>query len=761
MKKSFEFMDNGQSVNIYEINVPRPWMNYLWNDDGYMTKVSHVGASNGSYRSPENIVSNLCEEDSKFFYLRDDENNVSWSPTYYPLNTSLDEFHCTHNLSYTRMYSLKDGIASNLTVVLPRKGTYEIWKLEISNITDRSRKISVFATTRWDVEGFKHPKYFYNKSTMTCEFNDKLNGVFAKADHLNAPHKRFKAFISSSEQIFAYDSMVRQFYGGGAGSFHKPITVVEGLDCKNSNSMLWDSGGILQNKLEIQPGETKTIFFSMGFCESLEEALEYKSNQNEEFFLNQIKMTSDFWNEIINKCYIETPDTRVNNVMNIWAKKQMIFCRFGKKGVRDNMQIADGLLQIWPEGGRAEILEVISHQFKDGHTVLCWDPYDDTHYSDQPIWLVMGVSGYIKETGDFSILNEIVPYEDGGSGTVWEHLKAGLNLKLNDTGEHGICKLRYADWNDALQIISDPEAESVFVSMGVCYMLSEIAEIAKRIGETEFAEDCLQNHNKVAENINKVAWEGEHYTGLFYKCGELGSRRSYGSKMFANPQTWAIMGKVVTEEKLPSLLKAMDKNLEHEFGLPVNWPPYEGDMHILGRQGSYPPGVYENGGVYCHATGFALVANGMARRGDVAYRLLSKIIPDAPNNPSIKSGAEPYVFTNSYFTSKTLYGVSTGSWMTGTSVWCFKGLVEWILGVRRTYEGLMVDPQLPTGWKKVKVKRSFRGSIYNIEIENPDNVTSGKINIIVDGLEYSSQVLPVFSDGKEHSVKVYIQNENL
>jgi len=755
MTKQYSFINHGRSVAIHTPVPPRQWLNYLWNDDGYLAAISQQGSGESRYLTADMQLEKMSERRTRFLYLRDDDTNVSWNPGFAPLYTALDEYVCEHSLAFTELRSKKNGITAALRFAVPDKGLHEIWRLTLTNTSDKPRKLSSFAVMDMDLTGeFPQPRYYHNGSFTTMTFEEKLNGIFGWANNPYAPHDKYKGYLASSLKVDAYDCSTTAFTGGDS-SFSHPLTVIEGRDCSNSTTVYDCRTAVLQNKITLQPGETKVIYFTSGFCSSIDDA---RASIDSAFapghFDAIITKSEAYWSSIIDHCAIETPDEKVNNIMNLWVKKQMIFCRVGKKGVRDNMQIADGVLQIWPEGGRAEILDVLSHQFKDGHTVLTWHPYDDTYYSDQPIWLVMGVAGYIKESGDAAILNEIVAYQDGGSGTVWEHLIAGLNLKLTDVGPNGLCKLRFADWNDALNCYTDENAESVFVTAGLGYILKEMAELADFIGKKDFAADCRAKHATVMATINKVAWMGEYYSMVHHKDGIIGGPDSEQSKIYINPQTWSILGEVVPSERLPLVMKSMDEKIEHEFGLPVNWPPYQKNSPTIGRMGAFPPGVGENGGAYCHATGFGIVANAKIGRGDVALRLLKKIMPDSEYNPSSVSGAEPYVFTNAYATSKFRYGWSTQSWMTGTSVWCFKGLVEGILGVQRGYAGLTIDPSLPSNWKQAKVTRKYRGATYAIELSNPKGLQKGQLAITVDGKAVDSNILPVFKDGKTHEVKV-------
>lgn len=757
MSKLYSFTNEGRSVIIHTPVPPRPWLNYLWNEEGYQSNVSQTGSGDSKYLTPEMQLETMSEKPSRYFYLRDDDANASWCPGFGPLYTELDSYECEHSISYSEIRSSKDGISAAIRYFVPRKGLHEVWKVTIKNDSSKVRKVSFFPLVDMDLAGeFPQPRYYHNGTFTTMLFSEEINGIYAFTSNPYAPHNKYKGFLASSEKVTAFDCSATKFLGGDISVSH-PMTLLEGRDCSNSENISDKKTAVLQNKVTLQPGESKEITYCLGFCSSLEDAAKTVSEVFAENYLEDaLKETDDYWDKVINNCWLETPDEKVNNLMNIWVKKQMIFCRVGKKGVRDNMQIADGVLQLWPEGGRTEILDVLSHQFKDGHTVLTWFPYDDTYYSDQPIWLVMGVTGYIKETGDYSILDEVVAYQDGGEGTVWEHLMAGLNLKETDLGPNGLCKLRFADWNDALNVYTDENAESVFVTMGLGYMLKELAELAVRIGKEDFAARCREKHNEVMRKVNEVAWTGEYYSMVLHKDGVIGGPESEGSKIYINPQTWGILGEMIPEERMPLVIKSMDEKIEHDFGLPVNWPPYEKHNYTIGRMGGFPYGIYENGGAYCHATGFGIVANAKIGRGNTALRLLKKIMPDSELNPSANSGAEPYVFTNCYFTNPRRYGWSSMSWMTGTSVWCFKGIVEGILGVQRGYEGLTIDPCMPSNWDEAKVVRKFRGATYSIKISNPKGLEKGVPSIIVDGKALDSNVLPVFEDGNVHEVEVVL-----
>ena len=393
------------------------------------------------------------------------------------------------------------------------------------------------------------------------------------------------------------------------------------------------------------------------------------------------------------------------------------------------------------------------HQFRDGHAVLTWYPYDDTRYSDQPFWIIWAVCELIKETGDFSILHTELEWQDGGKATVLEHVKAAVDCLIRDKGENGLVKIYFAVWNDALNITTDPDAESVMLSHQFALALKELAALMEQIGDAEYAAFLHEQRDILVRDINEKAWDGSWYMRALSKVENIGSQQSQGSKKYLNAQSWAVLGDVVPEDRLPSVVAAVD-SMEHDFGFPLNQPPYTEYSPNTGRMSGMLPGEFENGGVYCHATGFKILMDCKLGRGTEAIRTLKKIMPDSEKNPCSQSGAEPYVFTNCYSTHPKYYGKSYWSWITGTSAWAMMYPYEGILGVKRDYAGLRLQPNFPADWESARMTRSFRGADYVIEYRNPDRLEKGNPVITVDGKPLEGNILPDFRDGKEHLVEV-------
>ena len=508
---------------------------------------------------------------------------------------------------------------------------------------------------------------------------------------------------------------------------------------------------MLQHKLSLLPGERREIRLVFGVSESIEEAQEAAAMYTTEDAQSAaLKKAEAAYREKYAALSVQTPDEKLNRIMNLWLKKQVDFCIVGKKGVRDNLQIAVALLNYRPEKAKAEILECLRHQFRDGHAVLTWYPYDDTRYSDQPFWIIWAVCQLLKETGDKSILDLPIEWQDGGEASVLDHVKAAVRRLLDDRGRNGLVRIYFADWNDALNIPPEEEAESVMLSEQFCLALSELKALMRWIGDEEYAAFCQKAYDEMKAAINRAAWDGGWYCRALAPTENIGSKDSSGSKIYLNAQTWAVLGDVVPEDRLPVLLSAVD-GLERDFGFPLNDPPYRGYDPMAGRMSGMLPGLFENGGVYCHASAFKILMDCALGRGDDALRTLKKIMPDSEKNPSARSGAEPYVFTNCYSTHPKYYGRSYQSWTTGTSAWSLMGLYEGILGVKRDFGGLRIEPAFPSDWEHAELKRRFRGADYVIHYRR-----TGEKSITVDGRQIEGTLLPDFRDGKTHLIEVHI-----
>lgn len=750
--KPYHYSDNNDSVIIDSTDLPKDWSNYLWSEKGYIGRFTQAGHGE-SYHIDE--MANLCELNSgktRYIYFRDDESNICWNSGESPLMEKVEEYKCLHNIAYTRISSRKEAIRTSVRYFVPTSAYHEIWTINIINDSDKIRNLSIFSVVDFCLEGFNYPRYHEMFRTLHAGYQQELNGIFCKSGHHYAPHERYNAFLASSEKIVASDAHLKKFTGG-TGSYARPKMLLSGGNCTNSRRTCYDTGAVLQNKVMLRPGESKEMHFIFGMTDSLKGAIH---TIKDTFLPGKINALLNDTIENIRKKYsgisCQTPDVRINQLMNNWVKKQVDFCIVGKKGVRDNAQIASALLMYRPEKARQEILEILRHQYKSGNAVLTWLPLDETRYSDQPFWIVWSVTELIKETGDFSVLDEIVEYQDGGVGSVYEHLKAGINRLLEDRGKNGLVRIFFADWNDALNVLDDPEAESVMLTEQFCLALKEMVELTAKVGDKTYSDFLQEKYTGIKAVLNEKSWDGEWYVRALSEKGNIGSKSSSGSNIYLNPQVWALLSEIHDPTQEESILKAID-GMEHDFGFPINMPPYDFYTHHTGRMSLMAPGLFENGGVYCHASAFKVMMDGKMGRGDEALRTLRKIIPDSNLNPYHQSETEPYVFTNCYSTNPDAFGKADRSWITGTSAWCMKAIYEGILGVYKDYDGLRIAPALPKNWKSAMVKRVFRNCTYMIHFSKSGRL-SGKV--LVNGQDFIGIHLPVGNAGDSFNIEVFV-----
>lgn len=753
----YEFAQDRNACVIYDPRTPRHWYNYLWNELGYCAQVSQTGHGRSYHLNEKADICMLNGDSARFVYLRDEETGESWNVGMSPLNVPVEDYRCEHAIGSSTVSSRKDGIVSFWRLFVPVDLYGEVWTVRVRNDSATQRTISLFPTVSFSLDGFSHPRYYEMYRSIETSFDAALNGIYCRSVHPFAPHKRYNGYLASSEKTVAYDGDLTAFCGplstvtnkdaSSSALYQRPEILLAGKDCTGSEGALFIPGAVLQHKLVLNPGEEKEIHLIFGVAESMEEAREsVRKYLNHDAAEKALQEASQHYEEKYASLSVQTPDEKINRIMNAWVKKQVDFCIVGKKGVRDNLQIAVALLNYRPEKAKEEILECLRHQFRDGHAVLTWYPYDDTRYSDQPFWIIWAVCNLIKETGDASLLDLPIEWQDGGEGTVLEHVKAAIHYLLADKGSNGLVRIRFADWNDALNIPEQEQAESVMLSEQFCLALKEYERMMRWLDRPEEAAFALEASRSLKHAINQTAWDGEWYMRALAPTENIGSRASSGSKIYLNAQTWAVLGDVADQEKLSKVLKAID-GMERDFGFPLNDPPYRQFDPMAGRMSGMLPGLFENGGVYCHASAFKILADCKCGRGDAALRTLKKIMPDSEQNPSAQSEAEPYVFTNCYSTHPKYYGRSYQSWTTGTSAWCMRGLYEGILGLQRDYDGLHLNPCLPADWESAEVTRRFRSANYHILMRRGE-----KKGIFLDGAQYEGNLLPVFSDGKVHQV---------
>jgi len=521
--------------------------------------------------------------------------------------------------------------------------------------------------------------------------------------------------------------------------------------------------GVLEHTLCLEGGEEAGFYVMFGAAASVSEAVNlceklFAPGRVEKEYEAVVKKICDDYSRV----NVDVPDRNLNELFNYWVKRAIqLHTEVGTdtgKGLRDILQAAWAISSYDPIGARQKIIDSFKHQYAEGHTLRGWNPVDTHHYSDGPVWMAPAVDSYLKETGDFSFLDEVVPYFDKGEATVWEHILAGIRHSTGDLGYHGLIKVHYGDWNDSLNGIGiQGRGVSNWTSIAMIFSINAAVEIARYVLRDEAVVlELKQRAVRLNEAVNTYGWDGRWYLeGVNDEGKKVGSHEEHEGFVYLNPQTWAIMAGIVDNERMPLVLDTIDNVLECDYGSLVLHPAYTKPNPGIGRITYFVPGMWENASPYCHGTSFKIVADTFIKRGNEAYRSMMKVLPDSGLNPSSHSGCPPYMVTNMYYGPEhPRKGQILYSWITGTSDWLFKALTAHMIGVRATYQGLLVDPCVPSHWSEFRLKRVFFNSVYDIEFVNRNGKQSG-INLIeIDGSVIDGNILPVFDDGKCHTVKV-------
>jgi cellobiose phosphorylase len=578
-------------------------------------------------------------------------------------------------------------------------------------------------------------------------------------------HEFFDGFVASDLKPSGMDSSKDAFLGP-FGHYNCPAALEKGA-LTNSPAACEYLAGVLEHSICLEPGGEKSFNVFIGASSGIEMTRGIVAALSTSGMVTaQFAKLAEGKNKGIEKILINTPDKRVDYLINVWIKQQMqVYADVGSdngRGFRDAMQMLWATSSFDIPYTKRMIVECLEHQFSDGHTLRGWLPIDDHHYSDGPVWIAPVIDAYLKESGDFDFLNENVKFYDEGSGSVWEHILRGSKHLSDDVGEHGLTKCHFGDWNDSLTGIGiEGRGESVWTSIAAVFSLKITAEIAHRVRDDQTeSDDLLARAQRLTSAINTHAWDGNWYLRAINDYGEkVGTNTETEGRIYLLPQVWAIMAGIVDEKRKDQLYKIVDEYLETDCGSRVQFPPYTKFNPRIGRITRMVPGIWENGTAYCHANSFKVVADCYAGRGDKAYTSFKKAMPDSEWNPSTHSGCEPYVMTNQFLGPENRRaGKTLWAWMTGSASWYFRAMTQWMIGVRPDFDGLIIDPCLPSSWKKCSLERDFRGARYHVKIKNPDGLQKGNLIVRLDGKAWKNNKIPIFNDGKVHNVEVTLRS---
>jgi cellobiose phosphorylase len=780
------FSSDGREFVITDPRTPRPWHNYLCSAD-YLVNITQQGTG-ASFWQPlhEGLRVNVTEDRDgsggpRFVYLRENDTGDFWSLTGAPGDgKDLDEWECRVGLGYQIMRSRKNGIEAAWRVFVPEGGDrLELWSVTITNRSDRPRRISAFPYVEMHLTGGSTLMDFI--AVLGGHYDPESRAVFGINSCVKFP-PQFKAFLASDSEV-AGATVSRDEFLGFYRTYANPLAVERG-DVHNPQAGTEWIGASLRHEFELAPGASVTFHCALGVIESVDEGREKIARVLAPGEPDRLFAVQSAANDaLLARQAVRSGDAQFDRWVNIWLKHQLGFVgKWGRvigRGFRDILQDSFGHRLTDPARARACLLEVFSKQFPDGRCIRAWRlpnaQLDLQHYADSPSWMIMALAFYLKETGDFSVLDEPVPFlnpqdpyaPSGESATVWDHTVLAQRHLLEHRGRHGLSKIYYGDWCDTMNGVGRRgEGVSVMLSMQVKWGCDLLAELARHLGKTDLASEMDAAAQELACAVEAHAWDeqGGYYTRAFDDDGlVVGSSQGPDSdggelRIFLNPQSWSVISGISSGDRRESCLQAVRDHLETGYGKVLSFPQSTFLKPRIGQMSIMTPGFYENGSVYTHGNCFWSAALAMAGHGDEAWDAIRTVLPDTPNKPN--SDTEPFAIPNMYIgpvvqrrMQRSLY---LSGWRTGSAAWLYMTAIEGILGARAEYGGLRIEPHLPSDWDGAQLTRHFRGATYEITIRKPKGLRHGHIAVTLDGQPLDGTLIPAQPPGGTHKVDVTI-----
>jgi cellobiose phosphorylase len=798
----------------YVINTPKtpyPWINYLGNGD-FFSIISNTSGGYSFYRDARlrritryrynNIP---LDSNGKYFYIMDD--GVLWSPSWKPAQTALDKYECRHGLGYTKFTGEKNQCRAEVTCFVPDDVNAEIQVLSLNNLSAKTKTIKIHSFVEWCLWNALDDTTNFQRNFSTGQVEIDKSTIYHKTEFRE--RRNHYAFYHVNDAIKGFDTD-RETFMGLYNSLQNPDAV---LNQTAYNSVAHGWSPIASHHLEItlQPGEQKQFVFVLGYVE-LPQDLKFTGKQiinkeparaiiakydTVEKAMASLEKVKTKWVDLLGSFQVSSPDNKFDRLVNIWNQYQCVITYYFSRsasyfesgigrgmGFRDSNQDLLGFVHMMPALAKQRIIDIASTQFEDGGAYHQYQPLTKRgnsdvggNFNDDPLWLIASVMAYLKETGDQSILNEIVPFDNNekNTATLFEHLKRSFYHVVNNLGPHGLPLIGRADWNDCLNLncfSNNPDesfqttenksggvAESVFIAGMFVKYGKEFAEICNLIKKTDEAEKAEKYVVKMKTAVDEHGWDGNWFLRAYDFFGKkVGTHEHDEGKIFIEPQGFCVMAGIGLEDgRAKATLESVNKYLASDHGIVLLYPAYSSYHIELGEISSYPEGYKENAGVFCHNNPWVIIAETMTGNGDRAFDYFSRISPVHSEDAGELRKTEPYVFAQMIAGKEAFKpGEAKNSWLSGTAAWTFYAASQYILGIRPELNGLRIDPCIPSTWKDLKVSRKFRNSTYNIHFTNPSSSSKGLREIKLDGTVIPGNILPVFNDNKVHNVEVIL-----
>ncbi len=804
------FDDKAREYVITEPRTPWPWINYLGNKD-FFSLISNTAGGYSFYKDAKfrrltryryNGVP--MDAGGRYFYIND--GGTVWSPGWKPMKTPLDAYECRHGMNYTIVKGEKNGLEARALFFVPLDEHCEITKLTLTNKTDAPKTFKLFSFIEWCLWNAATDMENFQRNFSTGEVEVDGSTIYHKTEYKE--RRDHYAFYSVNAPIDGFDTDRETFIGLYNG-FDEPDAVMEGKP-RNSVAHGWSPIASHYMELTLQPGESRDLIFMLGYVENpQDEKWESKGVINKtparammERFDTPEKVDKAFdrlrayWDELLDRFSVKTGDERLDRMVNIWNQYQCMitFCfsrsaSFFESGIgrgmgfRDSNQDLVGFVHQIPERARERIIDIASTQFPDGGCYHQYQPLTKRGnndigggFNDDPMWLIFGTIAYIKETGDFSILDEPVPFDNqpGSEVSLMEHLRVSFDHVINNLGPHKLPLIGRADWNDCLNLncfSMDPNesfqttenktegsrAESLMIAGQFVIYGREYAELCRHLGMDEEADRAMSHVDAMIEAVKEHGWDGEWFLRAYDFYGRpVGSHTNKEGQIFIESQGWCTMAGIGLEEGLvEKSLDSVKERLDCEHGIVLNNPAFTEYVMEYGEISSYPAGYKENAGIFAHNNPWVIIGETVLGRGDRAWEYYRKICPAYLEDRSDLHKVEPYVYCQMTAGKDAARpGEAKNSWLTGTAAWNWYAITQFIFGIKPGYTGLTIDPCVPAEWDGYEVHRRFRGADYIIKVTNPTHVSKGVKSLLINGVPFPGNVVPAQPEGTTNTVEV-------
>jgi cellobiose phosphorylase len=799
MKQFGHFDDANREYVITEPRTPWPWINYLGNED-FFSLISNTAGGYSFYKDAKfrrltryryNGVP--MDAGGRYFYIND--NGTVWNPGWKPCKTELDSYECRHGMNYTKIAGSKNGISANLIFFVPLNTHAELTKLTVTNTTDKVKTFKLFSFIEWCLWNAATDMENFQRNFSTGEVEVDGSTIYHKTEYKE--RRNHYAFYHVNAAIDGFDTDRESFLGLYNG-FDEPQVVVEGKP-RNTIAHGWSPIASHYIEVTLQPGESRDFIFMLGYVENDQDDKweakgvinKRKAREMMAKFDTTEKVDTAFaelrayWDNLLNIFTVKSNDEKLDRMVNIWNQYQCMitFCfsrsaSFFESGIgrgmgfRDSNQDLVGFVHQIPRRARQRIIDIASTQFADGGCYHQYQPLTKRGnndigggFNDDPMWLIFGTIAYIKESGDLSILDEPVPFDNvpGSEKSLMHHLTVSFDHVVNNLGPHGLPLIGRADWNDCLNLNCfswDPnesfqttenktegsKAESLMIAGQFVIYGQDYVDLCRHIGMADEADRAQRHVDAMIEAVKKNGWDGEWFLRAYdYYGNKVGSHENKEGKIFIESQGWCTMAGIGLKDGLvEKSLNSVKKYLDCEHGIVLNNPAFTEYVVEYGEISSYPAGYKENAGIFAHNNPWIIIGETVLGRGDEAWEYYKKICPAYLQDKQELHKVEPYVYSQ-MTAGKDAFrpGEAKNSWLTGTAAWNWYAITQFILGIKPDYDGLAINPCVPKDWKHYEVNRKFRGADYHITVLNPNGVNCGVKSVIVNGNAVNGNIVPM------------------